>query len=188
MAGKASKKQVQANLTVLKRLYTILVPIIGLAFLRLLFSNPNSGKFSTWFRFVLSHIPLAGCVYVLDTSGRPRFDSKGKIVKEGMDLSQPGGLTEYMFDLVYLSLFGDIGRIVFNTNKFWYVLVLIPIFAGWKLYNLKNQLMGSSSSNEAAVKGNKGNSASSSSSSADTKSKRQMKREKKGDKVQMKYR
>lgn len=127
-------------------------------------------------------MPLAGCVYVLDTSGRPRFDSKGKIVKEGMDLSQPGGLTEYMFDLVYLSLFGDIGRIVFNTNKFWYVLTLIPIFAGWKLYNLKNQLMGSSSSNEAAAKGN------GASSPADTKSKRQMKREKKGDKVQTKYR
>lgn len=181
MAGKASKKQAQSNLAVLKRLYTVAVPIITLAFLRLLFFNTNSGKISTWFRFVLSHVPLGGCVYVLDTSGRPRFDSKGKILKEGMDLLQPGGLTEYMFDLVYLSLFGDIGRIVFNTNKFWYVLIFIPIYAGWKLYNLKNQLMGGGSSSEAEAKGD-------TASSAETKSKRQMKREKKGDKVQMKYR
>lgn len=175
MAGKATKKQAQANLAVLARLYKVSVPIVVLAMVRQWFGGASLAQ---WLRFALLHVPLAGCVYVLEKSGRPVFDAKGKIVKEGTDLAQAGGLVEYMFDLIYLSLFADVGRIVFNTGKFWYVLLLIPLYAGWKLYGLKNQFMGparSASGTDSAANG-------------DSKSKRQLKREKRGNKAQVKYR
>ncbi|QLL31810.1 hypothetical protein HG536_0B06780 [Torulaspora globosa] len=177
MAGKATKKQAQANLAVLSRLYKVSVPIVVLAMMR---QWLGGASLSQWLRFAFLHVPLAGCVYVLEKSGRPVFDAKGKIVKEGTDLAQTGGLVEYMFDLVYLSLFADVGRIVFNTGKFWYVLLLVPLYAGWKLYGLKKQFMGPARSAE-------GND-SAAAAGGDSKSKRQLKREKKGSKAQVKYR
>lgn len=176
MAGKASKKQVQANLAALSRLYKVSLPIVLLAALRQWFSGSS---FSQWLKFAVLHLPIAGCIYVLEKSGRPTFDAKGKIVKEGIDLDQSGGLIEYMHDLIYLSLFADLGRIVFNTGKFWYVLFLIPIYAGYKIYGLKNQFLGPKSSNEP-----KGAPA----ANVESKSKRQLKREKRGDKAQVRYR
>ncbi|QLQ79323.1 hypothetical protein HG537_0B06710 [Torulaspora globosa] len=175
MAGKATKKQAQANLAVLGRLYKVSVPIVVLAMVR---QWLGGASLSQWLRFVVLHVPLAGCVYVLEKSGRPVFDVKGKIVKEGTDLAQTGGLVEYLFDLVYLSLFADMGRIVFNTGKFWYVLLLVPLYAGWKLYGLKNQFMGPARSAGSVD----------SAASDDSKSKRQLKKEKRGNKPQVKYR
>lgn len=177
MAGKAGKKQAQSNLAVLNNLYKLVAPIVALSLLRLWLSNGLG--FGHLFKFGALHAPLAGCCYVLDKSGRPQYDSKGKIVKEGMDLSQAGGLTEYMFDVIYLSLFGDVGQILFNTRRFWYVLAIVPIYAGYKLYNLKNQIMGSNKAPGGMQ---------SSEPAADEKSKRQLKREKRGDKVKTKYR
>lgn len=178
MAGKATKKQAQSNLAVLSGLYKVSLPIVALAMVR---QGLAGSTFSQWLRFAVLHVPLAGCMYVLEKSGRPVFDAKGKIVKEGTDLSQAGGLVEYMFDLIYLSLFADVGQALFNTAKLWYVLVLIPIYAGWKLYGLKNQFLGprgptgGSSGEEPTANG-------------DSKSKRQIKREKRGNKAQVKYR
>ena len=79
--------------------------------------------------------------------------------------------------MVYLSLFADIGRILFNSAKFWYVFLVCPVYVVYKVYSLKRQYLGSSSSAAAAG----------ADSAAPTKSKRQMKREKRGEN-QVKYR
>lgn len=180
MAGKASKKQAQGNLDVLNKLYKVTVPVILLALIRTLLSKNNN----TWFKFIVLHIPIIACIYVLDKSGRPSYEYDGKskkIVKEGLDLSQEGGLTSYMFDLIYLSLFGDIGRILFDTNKFWFVLVIVvPIYVVYKLYGLKQQFM------PGGVP--KYNTKKETIDEESSKSKRQMKKEKRGDKAQVKYR
>lgn len=38
----------------------------------------------------------------LESVGRPKFDSKGALLSSGSDLGQ-AGLTEYMFDILYLT-------------------------------------------------------------------------------------
>ncbi|CCE90937.1 Snd2p TDEL_0C00480 [Torulaspora delbrueckii] len=178
MAGKAGKKQAQTNLAVLSRLYQVSLPIVALAILKQFYLGEGFGAL---LRFALLHVPMIGCIYVLDKSGRPHFDSKGKLLREGSDLSQTGGLTEYLFDLVYLSLFGDFGKILFSTNKLWYVLLLVPVYAGWKLYGLKNQFMQKQQQQQQQQQ-------QAPQPEAEARSKRQQKREKRGDRPHVKYR
>ncbi|QLG72884.1 hypothetical protein HG535_0D05930 [Zygotorulaspora mrakii] len=179
MAGQAGKKQALSNSAALQSLYRVTVPIVILALLR---SWASSGiKLGQLIKFALLHVPLIGCCYVLDKSGRPLYDAKGKIVKEGMDLSQAGGLTEYMFDVIYLSLFGDAGQILFNTRKLWYILLVVPAYAAYKLYHLKDQFMGNGGNGSGIPKGG-------AAAVNEDKSKRQAKREKRGDKNKVRYR
>lgn len=173
MAGKSSKKQAQSNLTVLRNLYIATVPIVVLAALRQWVSNRG---FASWLKFGLLHVPLVGCTYILEKSGRPRYDASHKLLREGMDLSQSGGLTEYMFDVIYLSLFGDVGKTLFNTNKLWYTLLLVPLYAGWKIYGMVPSMQPNRSKSTAKNE------------PAPAQSKRQSKLAKRQDRVQVKYR
>ncbi|KAG0653915.1 hypothetical protein C6P45_003592 [Maudiozyma exigua] len=185
MAGKASKKQVQTNIKILNDLYTLSLPIVVLSLLRAFYSKSNDSTYvGTSIKWLLLNAPLLISIYVIELSGRPKVQrdpqtGSKKIIKEGLDLSQSDGLLQYLFDLIYLSLFGNIGRILFNTNKFYYALFLCPVYLCFKLYGLKQQYFGSGTKKAAApVKEETDN--------KDTKSKRQMKREKKGDN-QVKY-
>lgn len=173
MAGKATKKQAASNSNTLNTLHKVVGPVLVLAFLRTVLGSNN-----TYIKFVMFNLPMCACLYILEKTGRPQYDSKGKVVREGMDLSQAGGMTEYMFDLIYLSIIANVGRIIFNTNKWWYLLLLCPIYVGYKLYSLKQQYFGSAPGPVIPDK-----------MPEETKSKRQMKREKRGDdKVKYKYR
>lgn len=172
MGGKSSKKQAVTNKNVLFNLYKVSIPIVLLATLRNILTHDRH-----WMKFILLHIPMLFCIYTLDKSGRPKYDENGKLLNEGIDLLQLGGLTEYIFDFIYLSLFGDLGKILLNTNKFWYILLCCPIYAGYKLYSIKHFIPGINSKTTQL-----------SSEQEDIKSKRQIKREKRGDKQQYKYR
>lgn len=190
MAGKASKKQVQTNTRILGNLYKASVPILLLSLARALYSRGAGATYTgTMLKWMLINVPLLGCLYTVEVSGRPHVvvDANGsrKIVKEGLDLSQTDGLLQYLFDVIYLSLFANCGRILFNTNKLWYILWIVPCYAAYKLYGLKQQFFGGGSNN----KKQESSKASSSAPAAETKSKRQMKREKKGEnQVKYKYR
>ena len=187
MAGKAAKKQSQQNTKILNDLYKVTIPIVSLALLRsILWRATETSLFRALFNFVLLHLPLAVSVYVIDSSGRPKYgpvDNYGKrpLISEGQDLSESDNLFQYLFDVVYLSLFADIGKILFNSAKFWYVFLLCPVYVVYKVYSLRRQYFGSSTSANANAN------ASSDSNGAPAKSKRQMKREKRGDN-QVKYR
>lgn len=190
MAGKASKKQVQTNIKILSDLYKIAVPVLVLSLLRAVYSKGTDATYTgTTFRWLLLNAPLLGSLYTVELSGRPRIivdpqTGSKKIVKEGLDLSQSDGLLQYLFDLIYLSLFANVGRILFNSNKLWYVLWVCPIYICFKLYGLKQQYFGGSGSKNSAKVDDK-----SEDSPVETKSKRQTKREKRGDnQVKYKYR
>ncbi|SCU79149.1 LAME_0A07448g1_1 [Lachancea meyersii CBS 8951] len=179
MAGNSAKKQAQANVQTLKRLYTIVGGVVGLLVLRLLFCSVKR-----WFWILLFHVPAAVSMYMLEKNGRPNYDLAGHVVREGMDLAQKG-LTEWMFDVVYLSLLADSGVIVFNTMKLWYIMLLVPVYFGYKIKNIAGSMLGGM--NNARAPSTQGQGSSASSSAAATKSKRQAKREKQGDKVRYKY-
>lgn len=173
MAGKSSKKQAGRNEALLKRLHLIVGVVVVAAILR----RWVSGK-GHWMRFIMMNMGMFWSEYVLEKSGRPVYDKEsGKLVKEGTDLSQEGGLTEYLFDLVYLSVIANAGTALLGTDKVWLLMLLCPAYAGYKLYSMFGKKggigIGQRTREEAEV---------------EVKSKRQLKREKRGDKVQMKYR
>lgn len=132
MAGKSDKKQAATNLGVLKNLYTYGSPIVVLAAVRGLYYSQESVL-----KYIVLHVPLFLCMYILEKSGRPKYDKRGRITKVGIELNQSGSVTGAMMDIVYTSLFCDAIKAIFNTNALWWLLVVWPFYWLYKLYILK---------------------------------------------------
>ncbi|KAH9077403.1 hypothetical protein EDB83DRAFT_2504589 [Lactarius deliciosus] len=66
--------------------------------------------------------------------GTPRRDSTGNLVSSGEDLNQPG-MTEWMFDILYISWFAQVGTAILGEWLWWTYLV-IPAFVIYKLWGL----------------------------------------------------
>ncbi|CAH00394.1 Snd2p [Kluyveromyces lactis] len=181
MAGKSSKKIAAKNAAILKQLHVLVVAILSLTLLRKWFSN---GLIST-LKPILFNVPMLLCLYILERTGRPKYEvsnaahGKYKLVNEGFDL-ESGGLTEYMKDIVYVSLFCNLGTVFFNTMKWWFLVLVCPAFIFYKLYYLKQQYFPGASASKADL--------AETTPAEPSKSKRQLKREKRGDKSQVRYR
>ncbi|EJS42790.1 YLR065C [Saccharomyces arboricola H-6] len=183
MAGKAGKKQASSNTKIIQDLYKQVFLFLGMAMVRLLISY-KATTIGQWIKFMILNVPMFVAIYIIVISGKPKYDAK-RVVKQGIDLSDDTNLISYFFDLIYLSLFGNIGVITFRTFKFWWCLLLCPIYAGYKLYGLKNMIM-PGVQQQAQSKDQSKNA-----SEGQSKSKRQMKRDRRGDgdsKIKVKYR
>lgn len=129
MAGASDKKLAQRNIETLKSIHTLslIINVVCLASF-LLLNRPSKG---IW-KFLILSIPSWGLEYMIEKLGRPTFklndDGYQVLVKPGDDLQQQG-LTEYMIDVIYLTLIIDVLNLVFNSDKCWYLLLLIPVFA-----------------------------------------------------------
>jgi SRP-independent targeting protein 2/TMEM208 len=67
---------------------------------------------------------LAGWLQLqLELMGKPTFDDRGGVVKTGNDLGQ-SGLTEYMFDILYLT-WGIQLLVAFTTAYAWWLYLLV---------------------------------------------------------------
>ncbi|KAK8027587.1 hypothetical protein PG991_004643 [Apiospora marii] len=84
------------------------------------------------------------CEYVVEKTGRPKFDPTTKALKSaGEDLSAPG-LTEYMFDVIWVT-WGAIVSVIFVGNWGWLLWLAVPIFAVIKGYSLLGAARGMAS-------------------------------------------
>ncbi|TID21065.1 hypothetical protein CANINC_003525 [Pichia inconspicua] len=191
MASASDKKQAVRNLSILASVHKLSLIINILAFICVyILKRPSSGKF----RFILFSLPLIFCEWTIEKIGRPIYttDPNGYklLVKPGDDLQQ-SGLTEYMFDIIYLTLIIDILMCVFGSMKVWWILLVIPGYAGWKLKGIAStvlsmfmpSLRGRNASAQSATTSTMGND-----SGAEGKSKRQAKLEKRAAKQQVRYR
>lgn len=189
MAGAADKKQAQRNTETLSSVHRLSFIVNVFAVLCIfVLKRPRSGKLY----FLLFSLPSLFCEYTVEKVGRPRYttnsDGYKLLMKAGEDLQQ-AGLTEYMFDVIYLTLVIDVLMCLFGSMKVWWVLLVIPGFAGWKLKGLVGTVLGMfmpglggsrKSGSEAASADAEGDSAG--------KSKRQIKLEKRGAKQKVRYR
>ncbi|KAH3667441.1 hypothetical protein OGAPHI_003090 [Ogataea philodendri] len=135
MAGASDKKQAAANESILKQLHiaSAVINILALVALFVL-HRPATKKY-----YILFSLPGLGCLYVIENVGRPKYHKNPQgysvLTSAGQDLQQQG-LTEYMVDIVYLTLIIDVLMIVFGSNKVWLLLLAVPAFAGYKLKGL----------------------------------------------------
>lgn len=156
MAQKARKDRARANAAALKNLHLGSAIVNGLFLLAvLLLRRPRS----LWL-FALLSLPGWCCELVLERSGRPRYDASkgGSLVASGEDLAAEG-LTEYMFDVVWVTwacaacvlLFGD---------KAWFLWLVVPAYGGWKGYGLfgaaRGMMGGGAGGAGAGVEGQEG--------------------------------
>ncbi|ODV64094.1 Snd2p [Ascoidea rubescens DSM 1968] len=133
MAGAAAKKQAVSNNKILRDLHTSsLVVNLFSVFLMVVFNRPNLSKFKYYLMF---NIPLISSEYMIEKYGRPKYKENGAIAREGIDLRQEG-LTEYMFDVMYLTLFCDVMVGVVGSLKVFYLLVVVPVFMVYKVAGL----------------------------------------------------
>ena len=73
--------------------------------------------------YILS-FSLAGYLqFQLESVGRPKFDERGAVVQTGSDLGQQG-LTEYMFDVLYLT-WGIQVLVALTTVYAWWLYLLV---------------------------------------------------------------
>ncbi|GMM32167.1 Snd2 protein [Martiniozyma asiatica (nom. inval.)] len=184
MAGAADKKQAQRNRETLKSLHTFsgIVNVLVLLFFFIL-KRPTTGVIY-WLIF---STPAFIFEYIVESIGRPTYSINEKgyeiLDRPGDDLQQEG-LTEYMFDIIYLTLIIDILMCVLGTMKVWWLLFAIPAFAMYKLSWLWKRFLPS-------LKGNKGGPSAEEAEQkigSGGKSKRQQKMEKRAQKQQQQVR
>lgn len=182
MAGQSAKKQVASNNKILKEIHRITWVSLGVSAV----FNFAVGRPQNYKPFIIFSIPALLSIYTLEKTGRPVVDNSGKIVRIGQDLQQEG-LTEYFFDIIYLTVIFNLISIIFNTTKIWWLYLVVPAFACYKLYGLVNagrQLLGGGGASTSGATENDGQSG----SKQPEKSKRQLKMEKRGDKPKVRYR
>ncbi|KAI0024829.1 hypothetical protein F4780DRAFT_768524 [Xylariomycetidae sp. FL0641] len=130
MAQKARKDRAKANAAALTNLH------LGTLIVNTLFvlSNLVFRRRSMLLYVVLS-IPSFICEYVLESSGRPKYDPETKALKNaGEDLAAPG-LTEYMFDVIWVTWASVVLAALFG-NWGWLLWTVVPAYGAMKGYSL----------------------------------------------------
>lgn len=130
MAQKAKKDRAKSNAQALNNLH------IGAAV--------ANGLFLAWallFRsrslvvYALLSLPSFICQFALEKAGRPKFDAAtGALKSAGEDLSAQG-LTEYMWDVVWITWGCQVLVMLFG-NWLWLLWAVVPAYGGYKGYGL----------------------------------------------------
>lgn len=136
MAQKAKKDRAKSNITTLNNLHvgTLSINVIFLLFSLLI------RRRSLLVYFILS-IPCFISQFILERTGRPSFDPNTKALKNsGEDLAAPG-LTEYLFDVIWMTWASLVAVILFG-NWGWLLWATVPIFGAYKGYGLLGMARG----------------------------------------------
>ncbi|KAI1393545.1 uncharacterized protein F4822DRAFT_16159 [Hypoxylon trugodes] len=130
MAQKARKDRAKANAVALTNLHmgTLIINVLFVLF-HFLFRKRSI------LVYVILSIPSFVCEYVLESSGRPKYDPSTKSLQNaGEDLSAPG-LTEYMFDVIWVTWASVVFAILFG-NWGWLLWAVVPAYGAYKGYGL----------------------------------------------------
>lgn len=131
MAQKARKDRAKANAAALKNLHagSLIVNTLFIVF------NLLVKRRSLWL-YVLLSIPSLVCEYVLESTGRPKFDPSTNALKTaGEDLSAPG-LTDYMFDVIWVT-WASVVLVTFFGNWAWLLWSVVPAYGAFKGFGRK---------------------------------------------------
>lgn len=134
MAQKAKKDRAKANTSTLNTLH------IGTLTLNLLFLLSNL----LWRRrslvtYLLLSVPSIICEYILERTGRPSY-TNGSLKSAGEDLAAQG-LTEYMFDVVWVT-WGCLVVVILFGNWGWLLWAVVPAYGAVKGYSLLGMAKG----------------------------------------------
>ena len=130
MAQKARKDRAKSNAATLNNLH-IGSAVVTVVFLVLHFIFRSRSLF-WWF---ICSLPSFICQGFLEYSGRPSYDpSTGALKKSGEDLAAQG-LTEYMFDVVWVT-WGATLLVSLFGNKAWFLWAIVPAFGFYKAFGM----------------------------------------------------
>ncbi|KAL2127495.1 hypothetical protein VTI74DRAFT_10638 [Chaetomium olivicolor] len=130
MAQKARKDRAKSNAAALNNLHIGSLVVNGLFLVLHFFFRPRS--LPTW--FILS-LPSFFCQFTLEKTGRPSYDPSTQALKSaGEDLAAPG-LTEYMWDVVWVTWAASILVALFG-NWAWFLWAVVPAYGAYKAFGM----------------------------------------------------
>lgn len=130
MAQKARKDRAKSNAAALNNLHIGSLAVNGLFLLFHYFFKTRS--LFWWF---LVSIPSFACQFTLERTGRPVYDpSTGALKSSGEDLGAEG-LTEYMFDVIWVTWATTV-LVIFFGNWFWLMWAIVPAYGAYKGFGL----------------------------------------------------
>ncbi|KAL2156526.1 hypothetical protein VTH82DRAFT_1271 [Thermothelomyces myriococcoides] len=130
MAQKARKDRAKSNSAALNNLHLGSLIVNGL-FLLLHFIFRRRSLL-LW--FILS-LPSFICQFILEKTGRPSYDRETKaLISSGQDLAAPG-LTEYMFDVIWVTWAAAVLAALFG-NWAWFLWAVVPAFGAYKAFGM----------------------------------------------------
>lgn len=135
MAQKAKKDRAKANISTLNNLHIGTLSLQSLFLLTSLLYTRRS--LLAW--FILS-TPSLVAEYILETTGRPKYDANKTLKSAGEDLAAPG-LTEYMFDIVWVTWLCLVVVTLFG-NWGWFLWSAVPAYGLYKGYGLLGMARG----------------------------------------------
>ncbi|KAF9875515.1 hypothetical protein CkaCkLH20_06896 [Colletotrichum karsti] len=124
MAQKAKKDRAKSNAAALNNLH-IGSAIVNVGFLLFHFLIRSRSLF--W--FILFSAPALICEFVLENTGRPKYDAGGGLKTAGEDLAAPG-LTDYMFDVIWVTWASVIAVVLFG-NWGWILWLTVPAYGAY---------------------------------------------------------
>lgn len=105
--------------------------------------------------YTILSIPSFACQFVLERTGRPSYVADGKtLVKSGEDLAAPG-LTEYMFDVIWVTWASLVAVLMFG-EKGWFTWLVVPVYGlytAWGLFGKARGMMGGMGQQGAGAEG-----------------------------------
>ncbi|CAL5875148.1 uncharacterized protein PFLUO_LOCUS9452 [Penicillium psychrofluorescens] len=168
MAQKAAKTLATRNSARLFQTHLISAVLHTFFLLALWFSN----RYSLKRYLILGILPNLALEAILDYIGRPRYHADGSLRTAGADLGATG-LTEYMWDVVYWTWICMCTVLILGNRGWWFTMV-IPLYSVYAVYTtfmgVKKGFAGMAGGGGA--EGEEG--------SAEAKSKRELKKEKRG--------
>ncbi|ETW84285.1 hypothetical protein HETIRDRAFT_123913 [Heterobasidion irregulare TC 32-1] len=131
MANASAKKTASQNETVIQNLFygqllSHLLPLV----VRWLLKTHTTKKVAFFFTF--SFIVSQFIYHRLVKMGTPKRDNTGQLISSGEDLNQPG-VTEWMFDVLYVAWATQIGSAIFG-EWVWWLFTAIPVYVFYKLW------------------------------------------------------
>lgn len=130
MANASAKKQAISNTNALKLMHLSSLGVNAFVILfHFLLKRPASLK-----PYFLFSIPAFLLQFQLERMGRPSYDAKGSLIRSGDDLGA-SGITEWMHDVIYVTWGCAVLSAIFNTTKVWFLYLVIPLYASYKLYS-----------------------------------------------------
>ncbi|CAG8951272.1 hypothetical protein HYFRA_00008021 [Hymenoscyphus fraxineus] len=136
MAQKAKKDRAKANTAALNNLHigTLIVNAVFILF-NILFRRRSL------LAYAILSIPCFIAEFILESTGRPKYDASTKALKSsGEDLAAQG-LTEYMFDIIWIT-WASLISVIFLGNWGWLLWSVVPVYGLYKGYGLLGMARG----------------------------------------------
>ncbi|KAH6772301.1 transmembrane protein [Perilla frutescens var. hirtella] len=133
MANQGAKKRKEENIRHMKTLLRLIIASNAIYVVLRMGVFYSSFTWKHWFGLILTSLAYVIPYQQLAAMAKPAYTEDGELLDGGFDMST-GGICGYLHDVIYVTCFVQLSSII--SEKFWYIYLVIPGFAAYKLFGL----------------------------------------------------